>query len=242
MSNVPLISIVTVCYNSESTIEATFNSIAEQTYSNIEYIVVDGESTDKTIKLIEKYEELFKKRNILFRWISEKDQGIYDAMNKGIKMANGELIGIINSDDYYEKRAVEDIVIEYNKDNSYDVYHGLLCYYNSGKLSMIRGSHSDVLKKHMIEHPACFVTKHAYKRYGLFNLKYRYVADYELLYRIYKGGGQFKLLNTVIAHFFDGGFGDSKSSIKEALLFKKQEGLINTIQFYFQHLKLKIKR
>ena len=99
-----LISIITVCLNAVETIETTIRSVLQQTYKNVEYIVIDGGSTDGTLQIIEKY------RNDISILISEKDEGIYDAMNKGIELARGDYIGIINADDWYEKDAVEHVV------------------------------------------------------------------------------------------------------------------------------------
>ena len=99
-----LFTIITVCFNSEMTIERTIQSVLNQTCQDYEYIIIDGASTDGTMDIVRKYEPLFQGR---MRWISEKDQGIYDAMNKGIGVASGELIGIVNSDDYYEPDALE---------------------------------------------------------------------------------------------------------------------------------------
>ena len=101
MNNSPLISIITVSYNAVKTIEDTITSVLNQTYSNIEYIIIDGASTDGTLEVIKKYQDDI---SII---VSEPDKGIYDAMNKGIERANGELIGIINADDWYEANAVE---------------------------------------------------------------------------------------------------------------------------------------
>lgn len=242
MNQPPLISIVTICYNSQATIERTFQSVLNQSYSAIEYIVVDGKSTDETIGIIRKYEKEFNKKGILFKWISEKDNGIYDAMNKGLAMTTGELIGIINSDDHYEESALEVMAAEYLKDSSYDVYHGLLRYYNSGKLFMIKGGDSSVLSNHMIEHPTCFLKKKTYEEQGYFNCKYRYVADYELLCRIKKNGGKFKLIDKVIANFYDGGAGDSLESVVEALKFRYEYGFIDKKGFIFNYLRILIKR
>ncbi len=242
MTKLPLISVVTVCYNSKNTIERTFKSILNQTYSNIEYIVVDGMSTDGTLEIIKKYEEFFNKQNIIFKWKSEKDNGIYDAMNKGIKMATGDIVGIINSDDYYERLALEIISTEYLNDNTYDVYHGLLNYYYSEKFSMIRGVDSSSLSQQMIEHPTCFLKKTTYEKYGYFNCKYKYVADYELLCRVKRNGGKFKLIDKVIANFFDGGAGDSIDSLVEALKFKREYEFINTRTYILNLVMLRLGR
>ncbi|MEB2289970.1 glycosyltransferase family 2 protein [Priestia megaterium] len=242
MNQQPLISVVTVCYNSKSTIENTFVSILNQTYSNIEYIVIDGESNDGTLDLIKAYEAKFIERNISFKWMSEPDKGIYDAMNKGIKMTTGEIIGIINSDDYYENDALQIIANSYVDNNSYDVYHGLLKFYNSGNLSMIRGTDSSILPKHMIEHPTCFLKRTTYEKYGYFNCKYKYVADYELLCRIQKNKGKFKLIDEVIANFYDGGAGDSLESVIEALKFRYEYGFIKKYFYVISYWKIKLSR
>ena len=110
----PLISIITVCFNSSKTIRQTIESVLNQTYTNIEYILVDGKSTDNTVAIIEEYAPQFTAKGIVYRWVSEPDAGIYDAMNKGIKLATGEWIGIINSDDWYELDACENMLINGN--------------------------------------------------------------------------------------------------------------------------------
>ncbi len=109
----PKISIITPCLNSEKTIRDTMESVLHQTYKNIEYIIVDGGSEDRTLEIIHEYEHLFNGR---LKYISEKDNGIYDAMNKGIRQSKGKLIGIIGSDDYYETDAVEKVAAHMTKD------------------------------------------------------------------------------------------------------------------------------
>jgi glycosyltransferase involved in cell wall biosynthesis len=107
----PLVSIITVVFNGERYLEETIKSVINQTYKNIEYIIIDGGSTDNTLNIIKKYEDKID------YWISEKDKGIYDAINKGIKLSRGELIGIINADDYYEIDVLEKVVSIYTKDS-----------------------------------------------------------------------------------------------------------------------------
>ena len=108
------ISIITVCYNSEKTIERTIQSVLGQTIEDLEYILVDGGSKDGTLDIIKKYENEFIDKGWSYRYLSEKDNGMYDAMNKGIHLSTGDLIGILNSDDWYEKEALSTVIKEYN--------------------------------------------------------------------------------------------------------------------------------
>lgn len=117
------ISIITVCLNSENTIERTFKSVLSQTYSEFEYIVVDGKSQDNTIKRIEEYYLKFKDKNISFKWVSEKDKGLYDAMNKGAKMALGEYLIYMNADDEFADRNCLETAVRY-MDSKIDVLYG----------------------------------------------------------------------------------------------------------------------
>ena len=119
----PLVSITTATYNSEKTLARTIESVLNQTYAPLEYLIVDGLSKDRTISIARDYEERFKKRGISYTIISEADKGMYDAINKGIRRANGVLIGNINSDDWYEPDAVERIVEKY-LETQFDFLYG----------------------------------------------------------------------------------------------------------------------
>ena len=116
------VSVVTVCYNSEKTIRDTIESVLNQTYSNIEYLIIDGKSADRTVEIAEEYRQAFEERGMEYIISSEKDHGIYDAMNKGTQRATGELVGILNSDDWYEKNAVERVVDTYEK-TAFDMFY-----------------------------------------------------------------------------------------------------------------------
>jgi glycosyltransferase involved in cell wall biosynthesis len=176
LENKPLVTIVTVCYNSEKTIKDTIESVLNQTYTNIEYILVDGASKDSTVDIIKSYEEKFKEKGIIYKWISEPDKGIYDAMNKGIDMANGEWLYFLGSDD----RLIISIEILEKKyfNNPSTIYYGDVYMpkrhklYN-GKFTKWKISISNIC------HQAIFYNKISLKKYK-YNLDYSVYADHEL--------------------------------------------------------------
>lgn len=221
------ISIITVCLNSGKTIKRTFDCVLAQTVLPLEYIVIDGKSTDNTVDIIKEYGPSFKNKGVKFNWISEKDKGIYDAMDKGIRMANGDYIGIINSDDYYMPWTVQTISEEAAQHQDVDVFHGLLRHTSNGVLSRVTGLPSSQLKNNMIEHPTCFVKRTVYQKFGLFNLRYKYVADYELMIRLKRKGCNFYLIEKVLADFEENGAGNSWVSQKETLRLKRKEDLLS---------------
>lgn len=241
MSKRPYFSIITVCYNSEKTIHNTFDSLLRQTYKNFEYIVVDGASRDLTLDIIQKYSKLFKKRQITFRWISEKDSGIYNAMNKGIHMAKGCIIGIINSDDTYTEHALQDIYEASISNPDYDIYHGLMRFWSEGALTMIRGLGDNYLSTGMMEHPACFVRYDLYKKIGGFNERYQYVADYEFMLRVKNRNGRFFLVESILSNFDENGAGNSFASRKELIILRREYHLSNNLTLFLQFIKILIR-
>lgn len=175
------VSIITPCFNSEKTIRDTIESVLNQTYKNIEYIIVDGLSTDRTLDVIKEYEPLFRGR---MRYISESDHGIYNAMNKGIRMSSGQLIGIINSDDYYETDAVETAINNMSSAQCQVIY-GYMGVLKGNTLRFITKDNHINLNDKMIPHPTCFVTRRTYQKYGLFLEWFKVAADYELMLRLH---------------------------------------------------------
>lgn len=198
IDNYPKISLITVTYNSERTIERTIKSIEKQQYSNLEYIIVDGKSTDGTIDVIKKYED-----KIITRWISEKDRGISDAFNKGIRMSTGDIIGIVNSDDGLEPGALYALAEHYSPE--IDVYRGNIFFWNEATGAKIR----EVPSMHFsysgwklnVCHQGTFVSAKAYRKYGMFNLKYNYAMDLDLLMRFERLGASFKYISYDMAYF-----------------------------------------
>jgi glycosyltransferase involved in cell wall biosynthesis len=176
------VSIITVCYNSARTLQDTIESVLAQTYTNIEYIIIDGGSTDDTPAIIEKY------RNRIAHVVSEPDQGLYDAMNKGIALSSGELVGILNSDDLLAHAGVmADIV------SALDSNTEAIC----SDVHIFKDHRDNIVRKyrctrwkpwmfrlgHQPPHPGFFVRKNCYERLGLFDLQFRRAADFELLLR-----------------------------------------------------------
>ncbi|KAB7729361.1 glycosyltransferase [Rudanella paleaurantiibacter] len=196
-----LVSIITVCFNSEKYIRQTIDSVINQTYDNIEYIIVDGASSDSTVDIINEYA---KKYPSMIKVISEPDTGIYDAMNKGIKIAKGNLIGLINSDDWYEKDAVN-VIVEAYAESANSVIHGFQRTIQDDVEKNVVRTNISQINKQMIEHPTCFLPKLLYEKYGLFNTTYKYGADYELMLRLKKAGVDFRTVDSIIANFREGG-------------------------------------
>ena len=214
------ISIITICYNSSETLERTFQSMLSQEYNNIEYIVVDGGSTDKTLEIIKSYEPQFILKGVDFRWISEKDKGIYDAMNKGIKLATGNIIGILNSDDYYHSEEILDKVITLFDKRPIDaIYGNLLMVKGKKKLFEVSGDifekvNGFTANKMKIVHPTLFVKKCVYENLGLFDDRFKISADKDFVIRMIKGSVVFEKTNEIITEMDIGGLTGKPSNFK----------------------------
>lgn len=199
------ISIITVCLNSEKTIEQTIQSVVKQKDDEIEYIIVDGNSTDRTLEIIDKYK---KDISVI---VSEPDNGIYDAMNKGIFLASGEIIGIINSDDWYEPGVFKIVKACFQKSNVEVVYGNMNLIYENGKLETLIPSDIEKIRYEMeVPHSTVFVRKEIYKKYGVFQLDYKIAADYELILRLYTKRVKFSYENKIFANFRLGGISNQQ--------------------------------
>lgn len=203
----PLVSIITVVLNGEKHLEETIKSVISQSYKNVEYIIIDGGSTDETHRIINQYEDYID------YWQSEKDGGIFFAMNKGIALAKGDLIGILNADDYYEKNAV-DCMVAFYLTHGEGIYCGDMRVLGSHEF-VLRPDISALLQRPSIPHPACFVTKGIYEKAGLFNTAFKISSDYEFLLRCYRMKFIFHHVLALITNFRPGGMSASCASNME---------------------------
>ncbi len=202
MKEKTLVSIITVSYNSETTIKDTIESVLNQSYQNIEYIIIDGQSKDSTLQIIKSYENSFSKRGITYSWISEPDKGIYEAMNKGLKKAKGNLIGIINSDDWYEPDAIASI-LNLNKTNNQAIISGAMNRVTHQKKVYKTMYNKNIvnIKSYMpINHPATFVPKSVYEKVGNFDESYQLSADYDFIFRAFNNNTPFLFTKKVIVN------------------------------------------
>lgn len=183
------VSIVTVTYNSAQTLVDAMKSVLEQTYHDIEYIIVDGASTDSTIDVIRQYEPQFKNR---LKWISEKDDGIYDAMNKGIQLATGDVVGVLNSDDYFTSSDVIARMVAAFRDGADAVYGDVHFIHDGEPNKCIRYYSSKHFRPFWLRfgfmpaHPSFYCRRGVYERAGYYKTDYAIGSDYEMMVRLFK--------------------------------------------------------
>ncbi|MBQ8474929.1 MAG: glycosyltransferase [Clostridia bacterium] len=207
------VSIVTVSFNSEKTIARTIESVLNQTYTNIEYIIMDGNSKDKTVEVAHSYDEAFAAKGIPFTVVSEPDKGMYDALNKAIALAKGEIVGGINSDDYYEPDAVEKMVALYEKEHYDAAWGDLRVFTATGEMRKTAKVGKLWTTTHWC-HPSMFATKAVLTEfpYACENM----YDDFDFITRVYIAGKKICTINEIIANFTFGGM-STKKSFKEAM-------------------------
>lgn len=236
------ISIITVCYNSAATLERNIISVSAQTYKNIEHIVIDGNSNDGTVEIIKRHEDKISK------WISEPDKGLYDAMNKGIALATGDLIGVLNSDDTFYSGTVLSEIVSFHNQNSIEASVGTIVQHTAtGKVVRVYSSKKWSPEKltigFMPPHPSIFFKKELFAKYGNYALGFVIGADYELIIRFFlKNKISWKYSGITTTSMLVGGLSSSGSSsynlitqeIKKALLMN--EICFSSIKIKFRFL------
>ncbi len=213
------VSVITVCKNSSDTIERTIQSVLKQDYYDVEYLIIDGNSNDGTQNIIRKYE------NELSYWCSEADAGIYDAMNKGIEHATGEIIAILNSDDWYAPQAISKTVSVFKNSNADITYGNMEMVYASGDRHVWHpGQEVKPWEGMPWSHPTVFVKKSLYDECGGFDTSYRIAADYKWLFERWIEGKNFVYIDDVITHFSATGVSsvNTKESWEESIRVRQE--------------------
>jgi glycosyltransferase involved in cell wall biosynthesis len=194
----PLVSIITPSYNRDWIIENCINSIKNQSYQKLEHIIIDGGSSDQTVDILKNEE-----KNYNLRWISEKDEGIYDAVNKGIEQAQGDIVAYLNTDDFYFPYTIETVVDIFNSTDA-DIVYGdwVNLYYQSGNLEILpwmNFTKYDLLSDYNLPQPTVFIKKNVFDALGNFNLSYRLVADNEFFTRAVLAGFKLRKVDEFLA-------------------------------------------
>lgn len=228
------VSVITVCYNSEKTIERTLRSVLSQTYQDIDYIVVDGKSTDQTLSIANKY------RSHITHLISESDDGIYDAMNKGLQKASGDIICFLNSDDIYESNKTIERVAKRFQENQIDALFGGVSFFHEStpyKVSRTyRFNHFNLRKFSfgmMPAHPASFIRKNLIKHNGLFDPSFQIAGDFDYLLRMFKNlKFNYECTKDILVRMQMGGFSDknltAKFILNREILFSCEKNSVKT--------------
>lgn len=234
------ISIITVCYNGATTIEKTILSVASQTYKNIEYIIVDGNSKDNTLGIIEKYEDTIS------NWISEPDKGLYDAMNKGIDLATGDLIGILNSDDTFNSNTVIEEIANFHTQNNIEASIGnILQHKENGNVVRIYSSRFWNPEKlrigFMPPHPSIYFKRELFDKLGKYDLGFKIGADYELITRFFlKNNITWKYSGITTTAMLVGGLSSSGTSSYK-LISKEIQKALSMNGILFSPFKIKMR-
>lgn len=234
------ISIITVCYNSSKTIEKTFQSVKNQSYTDVEYIVIDGKSQDGTLDIINEYSD------IISQWVTEPDKGLYDAMNKGIKMATGDLVGILNSDDFFKDNKVLENIAKFHTVNTIDASVGNIIQFNEAgkpvrKYSAKKWYPTKLKIGFMPPHPAVFINRILFEKYGYYHLDFKIGADYELITRFFlKHKISWKYSNITTTSMLIGGLSSSGMTSYQ-LISKEIKKALSRNNVKFNNLKIELR-
>ena len=204
------VTIITICFNSEAVIKKTIESVLNQTYTDIEYIIIDGASKDKTVEIAESYKDTFAEKGIDYKIFSEPDKGIYDAMNKGIAKATGELVGLINSGDFYEPQMIETAVKAY-EEKPYDIFYGdINLIKDNGQIIVKKSRYDKFPTSRHWNHPTMVVRKAYYDEIGAYKCEGIH-DDFEFFLRARKKNACITIKNVTLANFMTGGASNKKS-------------------------------
>ena len=204
------VTIITICFNSEAVIKKTIESVLNQTYTDIEYIIIDGASKDKTVEIAESYKDAFVGKGIDYKIFSEPDKGIYDAMNKGIAKATGELVGLINSGDFYEPEMIETAVKAY-EEKPYDIFYAdINLIKDNGRIIVKKSRYDRFPTSRHWNHPTMVVRKAYYDEIGTYKCEGIH-DDFEFFLRARKKNARITIRNVTLANFMTGGASNKKS-------------------------------
>lgn len=243
--NYPKVTVITVSYNSEEFITATIESILNQKFNNFEYLIIDGNSSDKTLEIIKSYEPKFKKKKIAYKWVSESDKGIYDAMNKGILLAKGQWCNFMNTgDSFYSMETLCKVFSASEAYNNIAIVYGYKFFEN--KLIEPLPLKSLTFGAIMGNHQSMFFNKSILNKELMYDLRYSIYGDYELVNRIFLNFGKrcFQKINVPIANYLGGGISAKPSYHKRKdkfLILIRHYGIIGFIKGVYYSIKEKLK-
>lgn len=242
----PKITVITPTFNSEKTLDGTIGALLRQTFNDFEYIIIDGLSKDKTLEKIKGYIPQFEQKGVTVRIISEADKGVYDAMNKGISLAEGELVGITNSDDWYEDNALEAVWSKFVEDSSTksnSMVYGIERVWKDDRIFNVQRRGASFISESVLPHSTFFVAKDVYLKHGAFDLSIKVLADYDFICRCVSQGVELKEVDVVISNFRLGGISSSYFDFyTDYYKIQHKYGFINDKKFKELMFVLKVKK
>jgi glycosyltransferase involved in cell wall biosynthesis len=223
----PLVSIITIVFNREKSLENAIKSVINQTYPNIEYIIIDGNSSDNTILIIKKYDAFID------YWRSEPDSGISDAFNKGYLLSTGDFIAYLNSDDWYEPNGIFDLVSQLEPGYSIFCGHVNLLRAGTDKVEKLhRSNPGRIFQTMRVAHPATIVSRDVFEKIGMFSTKIKYAMDYDFMLRAKLDGFEIKVVDKVITNMLLGGNSSSLRGVFKEELEIKNRNLGNKLSHW----------
>lgn len=223
--SVPLFSIITINFNNRDGLEKTMNSVLSQEFQDYEYIIIDGGSKDGSKDLIEKYVNNKEYQKHIKYWCSEPDEGIYNAMNKGISKVSGHFVNMLNSGDTFCKNILTPLS-GIAKENLNTILYGAVNCFKNNNFTMAFGRNADLLPENMIAHQSCFVPITIYKKYGYYDESFKIVGDYEKFLCFFKNNEHFFYTNLIIANYDNEGISSTNTELvlKENNMARKRYG------------------